>query len=147
MIKTKRDGENIGFYTKIRNRDVLQNNWYNERNKWLAYKNYLKSIYSNGSIDNNLANEITIIYAHALEIDEKHLKWIINLATDKIKGNNDYFNNKSFVYMDNYFLYSTLFNDISKDAHRIGDSNNSSLNNSFSGSNFSGGGGGGSGAF
>ena len=147
MIKTKRDGENIGFYTKIRNRDVINNNWYNERNKWLAYKNYLKSIYSNGSIDNNSVNEMTIIYAHALEIDEKHLKWIINLATDKIKGNNDYFNDKSFVYMNNYFLYSTLFNDISKDAHRIGDSNNSSLNNSFSGSNFSGGGGGGSGAF
>ena len=151
MIKTKRDGENIGFYTKIRNRDVLQNNWYNERNKWLAYKNYLKSIYSNGSIDNNLANEMTIIYAHALEIDEKHLKWIINLATDKIKGNNDYFNDKSFVYMNNYFLYSTLFNDISKDAHRIGDSNNSSTHidstTFFSGSDFSGGGGGGSGAF
>ena len=90
---------------------------------------------------------MTIIYAHALEIDEKHLKWIINLATDKIKGNNDYFNDKAYIYMNNYFLYSTLFNDISKDAHRIGDSNNSSLNNSFSGSNFSGGGGGGSGAF
>ena len=151
MIKTKRDGENIGFYTKIRNRDVIQNNWYNERNKWLAYKNYLKSIYSNGSIDNNLVNEMTIIYAHALEIDEKHLKWIINLATDKIKGNNDYFNDKSFVYMNNYFLYSTLFNDISKDAHRIGDSNNSSTHidstTFFSGSDFSGGGGGGSGAF
>ena len=151
MIKTKRDGENIGFYTKIRNRDVINNNWYNERNKWLAYKNYLKSIYSNGSIDNNSVNEMTIIYAHALEIDEKHLKWIINLATDKIKGNNDYFNDKSFVYMNNYFLYSTLFNDISKDAHRIGDSNNSSTHidstTFFSGSDFSGGGGGGSGAF
>ena len=62
-----------------------------------------------------------------------------------------YFNDKSFVYMDNYFLYSTLFNDISKDAHRIGDSNNSSTHidstTFFSGSDFSGGGGGGSGAF
>ena len=47
--------------------------------------------------------------------------------------------------------YSTLFNDISKDAHHIGDSNNSSSygdsTNFFSGSDFSGGGGGGSGAF
>ena len=45
MIKTKRDGENIGFYTKIRNRDVLQNNWYNERNKWLAYKKAMLAIF------------------------------------------------------------------------------------------------------
>ncbi|MGG7059002.1 DUF2207 domain-containing protein [Clostridium tertium] len=151
ISKVKEDGEEIGFYIKIRNKNVLENSWYNEKKKWISYKNYLKNIYKTNNIDENSLTDITIIYALALDISENDLKEIINLIIDRASLNMESFNNFSYMYINDYFFYIAMFNSITNQAYNIVNPPSSTTDQNstdfFSGNDFSGGGGGGSGAF
>lgn len=155
LSKVREDGEELGFYIKIRNKNILENSWYNEKKKWLAYKRYLKNIYKNNSINNESLNELSIIYALALEISDKELEKIINLSVDKKNLNNDSFysfNSFNYMNLNRYIFYMTMFNHMTNNAHHIVNppaetQNLNNVNDFFSGSNYSGGGGGDSGAF
>lgn len=154
LNKVREDGENLGFYIKIRNKNVLENNWYNEKRKWLSYKKYLQNIYKNNSINNDSLNDSTIIYALALEISDKELENIIKLSVDKTSLNNNSNSLYSFNYMNlnSYIFYMMMFNNMTNNAHEIVNppaqtQNFNNSNDFFSGNDFNGGGGGGSGAF
>ena len=154
LDKVKEDGEKLGFYIKIRNKNILENIWYNEKKKWLAYKKYLQNIYKNNSINNEPLNDLTIIYALALEVSDKELEKIINLSVDKTSLNNNANSLYSFNYMNlnSYILYMIMFNNMTNNAHNIVNppAQSQNFNNSndfFSGNDFHGGGGGDSGAF
>lgn len=151
ISKVKEDGEKIGFYIKIKDKNVLENSWYNEKKRWISYKNYLKNIYKIDNIDGDSLSDLTIIYALALEISENDLNEIVNLIIDKASFNIDSFNNFNYMYMNNYFFYIAMFNSITDEAYNTVNPPSSTIDNNsttfFSGSDFSGGGGGGSGAF
>ena len=154
LNKVREDGENLGFYIKIRNKNVLENNWYNEKRKWLSYKKYLQNIYKNNSINNDSLNDSAIIYALALEISDKELENIIKLSVDKTSLNNNSNSLYSFNYMNlnSYIFYMMMFNNMTNNAHEIVNppaqtQNFNNSNDFFSGNDFNGGGGGGSGAF
>lgn len=156
LTKVRGDGENIGFYTKIRNKNILENNWYNEKYKWIAYKKYLKNIYKFNGENNDSLSDLTVIYASALEVKENQLKEIIDSVTSNTNGNINSFSNSDYIYMNNYFLYITMFNNMANDALHIANPPSSSNNftnggddsgggNFFSGGDFTGGCGGDSG--
>ena len=156
LTKVRGDGENIGFYTKIRNKNILENNWYNEKCKWIAYKKYLKNIYKFNGENNDSLSDLTVIYASALEVKENQLKEIIDSVTSNTNGNINSFSNSDYIYMNNYFLYITMFNNMANDALHIANPPSSSNNftnggddsgggNFFSGGDFTGGCGGDSG--
>lgn len=158
LNKSKEDGEELGFYIKIRNKNILENSWYNEKKKWLAYKKYLQNIYKNNSINNESLNDLTIIYALALEISGKELEKIIKLSLDKNSLNNDTLNNSNSLYsfnymnLNSYIFYMIMFNNMTNNAHEIVNpptqtTNFNNSNDFFSGNDFNGGGGGDSGAF
>ena len=151
ISKVKEDGEEIGFYIKIRNKNVLENSWYNEKKKWIGYKNYLKNIYKTNNIDENSLSDLTIIYALALDISENDLKEIVNLIIDRASLNIESFNHFRYMYINDYFFYMAMFNSITDQAYNTVNPPSSTIDNNstnfFSGNDFSGGGGGGSGAF
>lgn len=157
ITKVRGDGENIGFYTKIRDKNILENNWYNEKCKWNAYKKYLKNIYKFNGENNDSLSDLTVIYASALEVKENQLKEIIDSVISNTNGNINSFSNSEYMYMNNYFLYITMFNNMANDALHIANPPSSSNNftndgddsgggNFFSGGDFTGGCGGDSGA-
>ncbi len=164
LIKVRSDGENIGFYTKIRNKNIIENTWYNEKCKWIAYKKYLKNRYKFNDVNNTSLIELTVIYASALQVGKDKLKGIIDSITSNVSENINSFSNTEYIYMNNYLLYLAMFNNIANDALHIanrqrpsiefnsgsgdsGDSGSSGGNDFFSGGDFTGGGGGDSGAF
>ncbi|MDU2489961.1 MAG: DUF2207 domain-containing protein [Clostridium celatum] len=139
LIKVRSDGENIGFYIKIRNKNILGNNWYNEKCKWNAYKKYLKNIYNFNGESNDSLSDLTIIYASALEVKESQLKEIIDSVTSKTNDNINSFSNSDYMYMNNYLLYMSMFDNMANDALHIANPPSSS-NNFTNGGDDSGGG-------
>lgn len=160
ICEVKEDANYSEFYIRIRNKTILTNRWFNEKARWISYKNYLKNLYSvndlGSNLDNGLLSDLTIIYASALEVSDNDLGNIINLVTSKSGRSIDSFNSMEYMYMNNYILYATIFNDISHRAddivHPITSSPSvfditSTGGGSFGGGDFTGGGGGDSGAF
>lgn len=151
ISNVKEDGEKIGFYIKIRNKTVIGNDWYNEKKKWIGYKNYLENIYKTNNFDENSLSDLTIIYALALEISENDLKEIVNLIIDRASLNMESFNDFHYMYINNYFFYMKIFNSITNQAYDTVNSSSSTIDNNstnfFNSNDFSGGGGGGAGAF
>lgn len=154
--EVKQDANSIVFYIKIRNKDVLTNIWFNEKSRWISYKNYLKNLYSVNDLDNSLLSDLTIIYASALGVSDNDLRNIINLVTSTEGRNIGSFSSVEYMYMNNYILYATIFNDISHRADNIvnpitslpGSFDTTSTGGGFfGGGDFTGGGGGDSGAF
>lgn len=103
-----------------------------------------------------------MIYASALQVGKDNLKGIVNSIISNGSENINSFSNTEYIYMNNYFLYIAMLNNIANDALHIanrqrpsiefnsgdsGDSGSSGGNDFFSGGNFTGGGGGDSGAF
>ncbi|WP_195990257.1 DUF2207 domain-containing protein [Clostridium sp. D53t1_180928_C8] len=152
----KHEASEKEFYIRIRNKDVLTNRWFNEKSRWISYKNYLKNVYSINDLDNSLLSDLTIIYASALEVSDNDLKNIINLVTSTEGRKIDSFSSIEYMYMNNYILYATIFNDISHRADNIVNpitsapdsfDTTSTGGGFFGGGDFTGGGGGDSGAF
>ena len=139
LIKVRSDGENIGFYIKIRNKNIIGNNWYSEKCKWNAYKKYLKNIYKFNGESNDSLSDLTIIYASALEVKESQLKEIIDSVTSKTNDNINSFSNSDYMYMNNYLLYMSMFDNMANDALHIANPPSSS-NNFTNGGDDSGGG-------
>ena len=117
--EVKQDANSIVFYIKIRNKDVLTNIWFNEKSRWISYKNYLKNLYSVNDLDNSLLSDLTIIYASALGVSDNDLRNIINLVTSTEGRNIGSFSSVEYMYMNNYILYATIFNDISHEEQII----------------------------
>lgn len=144
------NGKFHNYYITIKNKEVLNNDAYNEYLKWCAYKKYLLSLINNKDI-NNIKE--SIIYASALGISNYDLEMDL---TDS-KENYSYDNNFNNTFYSYYIANTFLFNEI----HNIADNNyndnsnfnngldfsNNSFNDFSSGGGFSGGGGGDSGAF
>lgn len=132
------DGKKLNLYTKIRDKEILNNEAYDQYLKWSAYKKYLLSLIENEDIFNI---KESIIYSSALGISYNDLD--INP-----KESNIYENNYYYYYMNNIFLFNQIHssteNTINKDSNISG---NDSFSSFSSGSSFTGGGGGGSGAF
>ncbi|MEN8434753.1 DUF2207 domain-containing protein [Clostridium septicum] len=145
------DADSYTFFKTIGNKRILRNKYYNEKLKWLSYKNYL--INSKENLEHkNLTNiDDPLIYATALDIDYDDIKVILNSLSKDIKRNSSEIPEFSYLYCNNYLFYSLLVNDITGDAHINIDNSPNSTSSSFggfsSGSGFTGGGGGGSGAF
>ncbi len=130
------DGRKLNLFTTIRNKEVLNNEAYNEFLKWQAYKNHLLSLIAHKDIFNI---KESIVYASALGINYEDLDFEFEDTTNN--------NNNVYYYCTNMFLFDQIH---SSAENTINDSNNSSttsFNDFSSGSDFSGGGGGGSGAF
>lgn len=139
----KLDASNLGFYTQIHNKEVLCNEAYNEKLKWIAYRRFLLSKDATSSAQ-NLQLNYEIIYRTVLDAD-------LNIETK----NNSQVKNENYDSYDQLLFYSyytnmNIFYDIHEDANKNSNFNGSDSNN-FTGfsdsSGFSGGGGSDSGAF
>jgi uncharacterized membrane protein len=136
------DAENLNFYTVIRGKKILTNEYEDERRKWKAFKQYL---YDSGN--NEILNlkelglwDSIVPYAIALDVMENVLKYMENDDTSGSSTNN--------ILMNYWFLHyytSTYKRDFDK-SYESGTS--SSTGGNFSGGDGGGfGGGGGSSAF
>ena len=130
------DCRNLNLFITIRDKEVLNNNTYQEYLKWNAYKKYLLSLIDNKDIFNI---KESIIYLSALGINYQDFDIE---STD----NNINKNNFSYYYFTNMFLFNQIHSSTEKTINNSNYSNDS-FNNFSSGSSFTGGGGGGSGAF
>jgi uncharacterized membrane protein len=125
------DAANLNFYTVIKGKRILTNEYEDERRKWKAFKQYL---YDSGN--NEILNlkelglwDSIVPYAIALDVMENVLKYMKNDTTSYNSTNN--------MFMNYWFLHyytSTYKRDFDK-SYSSGTSN--------TGGNFSGGGGGG----
>ena len=132
------DARRLNLYTTIRNKEVLNNEAYDQYLKWSTYKNHLLSLIENKEIMNI---KESIIYSTALGINYYTLD--ISPKVSTFMKNNYY-----YCYMNNLIIFDEIH---SSTESIINNSNNSNSNNSFndfsSGGGFDGGGGGSSGAF
>ncbi|MDV4152759.1 DUF2207 domain-containing protein [Clostridium sp. AL.422] len=132
------DGRRLNLYTTIRDKEVLNNEAYDQYLKWDAYKKHLLSLIENKDI---LNIKESIIYSSALGID--YIDLDIYPKENTINQNSYY-----YFYMNNYLLFDKIH---SSTEEKISNSSNNGGNNSFnsfsSGSSFNGGGGGSSGGF
>ena len=144
------DGDTLKMTLSIRNNTVLTNEYLDEKNKWLSYKNYITEIVNNTSLDVNTSviNDI-VIYASALDVNPKALR----KYREFIQANNN-FNTGSIneAYRYNYLNYYPLFyfhmNNIQNNSNfNASSSSSGGFTGGFGGGGFSGGGGGGGGAF
>lgn len=157
----KDEAEKLNFYTIIEGRKILNNKIYNERLKWLAYRQYLVDYFTSRQTISILNIDEALIYASALEISEIHSeefsRKLNNLSYDKQDTYSyDMYNNQSFFLM-NLYMWDSIDDSVQ---HNATDNNNNNNNDSGSGGgfgggfggfsgggDFSGGGGGDSGAF
>ncbi len=150
----REQGEKLNFYITIEGKKVLSNEAYNEKIKWLAYREYILDYFNTDGQSVNLSNNQDIlIYASALEIDERELeefsKKLNNIYNDSEDPYYyDMYNDYSYC-LTNIYLWDSIDNNIYNTTAIS--SNNSSSDGGFGGfsggSDCSGGGGGDSGAF
>ncbi|WP_195430808.1 DUF2207 domain-containing protein [Clostridium sp. D46t1_190503_E9] len=146
--EVKQNGKSHNYYISIKNKEVLNNDAYNEYLKWSAYKKYLLSLINTENIDNI---KESIIYAPALGIS--HYDLDIDTPNGDSLSNNNFNHTFYSCYMTNLFLFNEIHNSVNENYGNDTNFNNSMdfSNNSFndfsSGGDFSGGGGGDSGAF
>ncbi|WP_275373097.1 DUF2207 domain-containing protein [Clostridium tertium] len=144
------NGRAHNYYINIKDKEVLNNDAYNEYLKWSAYKKYLLSLIQSKSIDNI---KESIIYAPALGISHYDLE----IDPTSLNGNSLNYNDFNHTFYNSYMANVFLFNEIHSltNNNHNSDSNfnnnmdfgNNSFNDFSSGGGFSGGGGGDSGAF
>lgn len=139
----KLDASKLNFYTKIHNKEVLCNESYNEKLKWIAFRRFLLSKDTTSSTQNIQFN-YEIIYRTVLDAD-------LNIDTkDKSEVLNEPYDSYDQLLFYSYYTNMDIFYDIHEDANRNSNFNDSDTSN-FSGfsdsSDFSGGGGSDSGAF
>ena len=144
------NGRAHNYYINIKDKEVLNNDAYNEYLKWSAYKKYLLSLIQSKSIDNI---KESIIYSPALGISHYDLE----IDPTSLNGNSLNYNDFNHTFYNSYMANVFLFNEIHNltNNNHNSDSNfnnnmdfgNNSFNDFSSGGGFSGGGGGDSGAF
>ncbi|WPC39245.1 DUF2207 domain-containing protein [Clostridium sp. JS66] len=149
----KEEGKRLNFYTTIEGKQVLNNETYNEKIKWNAYKKYILDYLSNHEeYKNELNNEDILIYASALEIDNSYLEKfhekLNNLYYNSGDSNYYYMYNDYSYYLMNLYLWDSIDDNIYNNTKNNNDSSGDGGFGGFSGGgDFSGGGGGDSGAF
>lgn len=153
----KSDAKEEGFFTNIENRDTLTNEFYNERLKWISYKEFIENTINLKERLNeiNIADTM-LIYARALEIDknliEPYITELINVAE---RDNNYEFDSLSSInrtYYFNYYLIhmntmDSIYNNVMPNNDTSGIDTGGGFSGTSSGGDFGGGGGGGSDAF
>lgn len=149
----KEEGKRLNFYTTIEGKQVLNNEAYNEKIRWNAYKKYILDYLSNNEeYKDELNNEDILIYASALEIDnaylEKFHEKLNNLYYNSGDSNYYYMYNDYSYYLMNLYLWDSIDDNIYNNTKNNNDNSGDSGFGGFSGGgDFSGGGGGDSGAF
>ncbi|MGL5087173.1 MAG: DUF2207 family protein, partial [Clostridium sp.] len=156
-IKVVEDAKQRGYFITIRNKEVLSNEFYNEKLKWLSYKEFIEE---NINIKERLKEVNTadtiLIYAKALGINNTEIENYINNLINSEKRDNNYNNNvlNNITNRYNFNYYLTYMNNMDSIHHTI-ESYDKPSNNiagggfdaGSSGGDFGGGGGGDSGAF
>ncbi|MPQ44508.1 DUF2207 domain-containing protein [Clostridium tarantellae] len=148
----KEEANTLGFYTKIKSKKILTNEYENEKIKWLAYKAYLVAcIKGNSTL---LKDDINrhLIYALALNVDELQDDSFINKLNDALNyddSENIYGFNFPYFLMYNMFIWNEINDNIVNNinSNNLNNSNSDNFSGFSGGSDFSGGGGGGSDAF
>lgn len=155
-LLVEEDAKLQGYFTTIENKSVLANEFYNEKLKWISYRNFIEETinFKERLKEVNIADTI-LIYAKAVGINNRLIETYIDGLINNV-GKLNYDNSGSFNYVNsnyyfiNYLLYMNTMNSIYHTA-MPNDSSITSTGGGFtggsSGGNFGGGGGGGSGAF
>lgn len=145
-----------GYFTTIVNREVLTNEFYNEKLKWLSYRSFIEETinFKERLKELNTADTI-LIYAKSVGINNKLIETYINELINNVEKldydniNSFNYNNRNYYFI-NYLMYMNTMDSI----YHTAIPNDSSMNSSgggftggSSGGDFGGGGGGGSGAF
>lgn len=152
----KQEAVNLSFYTTIENRQILNNKYYNEQLKWLAYKRYLLGHIQNNQDLKPISNvDEALIYASVLGIGTGGLENLLERVKDQEHDEHHsyYYNSYMPFFIANYYLW----NGINDNMYRDNDSNSNGggftggdgggFGGFSDGGGFSGGGGGDSGAF
>ena len=139
----KLDAYKLNYYTKLHNKEILCNEAYNEKLKWIAYRRFLLSKDTTSSTQ-NLQFNYDLIYRTVLDAD-------LNIDTkDKTEVTTETYDSYNQLLLYAYYTNMDIFYCIHEDANK-NYSFNASDNNNFDGfsdsSGFSGGGGSDSGAF
>jgi len=134
------DAENLNFYTNILGKQILTNEYEDERLKWRAFERYFTNLNDVDDLkDLNIWSRI-LPYAIALDIFED--------VQDFIKGDSNYYDSYNPMYNYGFmYFYASSYHDNFN--HNFSSSDSSSSTSNFSGGSGGGGfgGGGGSSAF
>ncbi|WP_238905288.1 DUF2207 domain-containing protein [Clostridium sp. YIM B02506] len=134
------DAENLNFYTNILGKQILTNEYEDERLKWRAFERYFTNLNDVDDLkDLNIWSRI-LPYAIALDIFDD--------VQDFIKGDSNYYDSYNPMYNYGFmYFYASSYHDNFN--HNFSSSDSSSSTSNFSGGSGGGGfgGGGGSSAF
>ncbi|MGL5352560.1 MAG: DUF2207 domain-containing protein, partial [Clostridium sp.] len=108
-VEVIEDAKLQGYFTTIRNKEVLTNEFYNEKLKWLSYKEFVESSINIKERLNEVNTADTIlIYAKALGINNVAIENYINKLISSAKRDNNLdmnqLNNMNNAYYFNYYL-------------------------------------------
>lgn len=151
----EKEGETLNITTKIKNKTILTNYYYNEQKKWNKYKEYLENLIRSEVSEEILQDStLLLIQARALGINSSKLEKFNKQLLDISKNAKLPLMNHQYMYCNNYFMYYILYNQLYnkvENRYMPDTSSNSFGGGGFTGSTggggFSGGGGGGSGGF
>lgn len=150
------DSKLQGYFTIIGNRQTLTNEFYNEKLKWLSYREFIEETinFKERLKELNTADTI-LIYAKAIGINNTLIETYINELISNVERLG-YDDRDSLNYMNRnyYFINYLIYMNTMDSIYHTAMPNDSSINSSgggfsggSSGGDFGGGGGGGSGAF
>jgi len=145
----KEDGHLLNMFIKIGYKEVLTNEFYNERFKWISYKKFIeKNIATISEMLTSEQSEDILNYASALEVHKLNL----NNFTERL--NNIAFHNSvnsedGYSYFAFYTMFYLNMDYIDSSVTSFGSSTDTGggFTGDSGGGDFSGGGGGGGGAF
>ncbi|MGL5354572.1 MAG: DUF2207 family protein, partial [Clostridium sp.] len=122
VIKDSKERE---FFIMVGNREVLTNEAYNEKLKWLSYKDFIENtINSNDNLLELDSIDNILVYAKALGINntsiENYTKTLVNKGEILTDLNGNSIDNKNSVYYFNYYLIymnnmESIYNTVTSD--------------------------------
>lgn len=150
------DAKLQGYFTTIGNKEILTNEFYNEKLKWLSYRDFIEETinFKERLKEVNTADTI-LIYAKAVGINNRLIEtYISELINNVEKLNYDNSDSLNYINRNYYFINYLIYMNTMDSIYHAAIPNDSSIGSSgggftggSSGGDFGGGGGGGSGAF
>lgn len=131
----------LGYFTVIESRKVLSNYGYNERLKWLAYRKFLVENFTEEGDDKVSYINDALIYAIALEIDNRYLETISDRVSNDINYDYDFYTNFIIWEGINHNINNYSQDNINHSSSFSGDIGGSSFGGDGGGGSSSGGGG------
>lgn len=150
----REDADAIKFFHQVYKKEVISNEYVNEKNSWTAYASYIPNVMKNSTSNlNYLDINDLLVYALALNINVEYINEFCKVL--KVKSSNNNYEQNNYIpypfmysYYPLFYLQMSQIHDNSTTYSTPSDtSSGGGFTGGFGGGGFSGGGGGGGGAF